>query len=78
MEVVEHSAIGMTIDADGPRDVLAARLNRQQTGGNLAARVRIGAASGITLGLGVSIGGIASPVIGWLADTTSRQVALAP
>jgi MFS family permease len=39
---------------------------------------RVGTASGITLGLTVSIGGTASPVIGWLADTTSLQIALAP
>ncbi|MFJ9901084.1 MFS transporter [Streptomyces sp. NPDC091280] len=39
---------------------------------------RIGTASGITLGLTVSIGGLASPVIGSLADATSLQTALAP
>lgn len=39
---------------------------------------RVGTASGITLGLTVSIGGIASPVIGAVADATSLQVALAP
>ncbi|MEU6610746.1 MFS transporter [Streptomyces shenzhenensis] len=39
---------------------------------------RVGTASGITLGLAVSIGGLASPVIGSLADATSLQTALAP
>ncbi|MFG3254810.1 MFS transporter [Streptomyces sp. NPDC048172] len=39
---------------------------------------RVGTAGGVTLGLTVSIGGIASPLIGALADVTSLQVALAP
>ncbi|MFI6093391.1 MFS transporter [Streptomyces sp. NPDC051218] len=39
---------------------------------------RIGTASGITLGLTVSIGGLVSPFIGSLADATSLQTALAP
>lgn len=39
---------------------------------------RVGTASGITLGLTVSIGGLASPLIGSLADATSLRVALAP
>ncbi|MDT0385981.1 MFS transporter [Streptomyces dubilierae] len=39
---------------------------------------RVGTASGITLGLTVSIGGLASPVIGSLADATSLQTALTP
>ncbi|MFJ8028565.1 MFS transporter [Streptomyces sp. NPDC096311] len=39
---------------------------------------RVGTASGITLGLAVSIGGLISPVIGSLADATSLQTALAP
>jgi MFS transporter, FSR family, fosmidomycin resistance protein len=39
---------------------------------------RVGTASGITLGLTVSIGGLASPVVGWLADKTTLQTALAP
>ncbi|MGA5821159.1 MFS transporter [Kitasatospora sp. NPDC094028] len=39
---------------------------------------RVGTASGITLGLTVSIGGLASPVIGRLADVTSLQTALTP
>lgn len=39
---------------------------------------RVGTASGITLGLTVSVGGLASPLIGSLADTTSLQTALAP
>jgi FSR family fosmidomycin resistance protein-like MFS transporter len=39
---------------------------------------RIGTASGITLGLTVSFGGLASPAIGSLADATSLRTALAP
>jgi MFS transporter, FSR family, fosmidomycin resistance protein len=39
---------------------------------------RVGIAGGVTLGLAVSIGGIASPLIGAVADTTSLQTALAP
>ncbi|MFC5144138.1 MFS transporter [Streptomyces aureoversilis] len=39
---------------------------------------RVGTASGITLGLTVSIGGLVSPVIGSVADATSLQTALAP
>jgi FSR family fosmidomycin resistance protein-like MFS transporter len=39
---------------------------------------RVGTASGVTLGLTVSIGGIASPFIGAVADATSLQIALAP
>ncbi|MEV7229804.1 MFS transporter [Polymorphospora sp. NPDC051019] len=39
---------------------------------------RVGTASGITLGLAVSIGGLASPVIGVLADATSLRTALTP
>ncbi|MFI9616996.1 MFS transporter [Streptomyces sp. NPDC052023] len=39
---------------------------------------RMGTASGITLGLTVSIGGLISPVIGTIADRTSLQTALAP
>ncbi|MCX5265565.1 MFS transporter [Streptomyces sp. NBC_00199] len=39
---------------------------------------RVGTANGITLGLSVSIGGLAGPVIGGLADATSLQTALAP
>ncbi|MFK4543036.1 FSR family fosmidomycin resistance protein-like MFS transporter [Streptomyces tendae] len=39
---------------------------------------RIGTASGITLGLTVSVGGLSSPVIGTIADRTSLQTALAP
>jgi FSR family fosmidomycin resistance protein-like MFS transporter len=39
---------------------------------------RVGTASGITLGLTVSIGGLASPAIGALADATSLRTALAP
>jgi MFS transporter, FSR family, fosmidomycin resistance protein len=39
---------------------------------------RVGTASGVTLGLTVSIGGIASPLIGALADSTSLQAGLAP
>ncbi|XVQ14609.1 MFS transporter [Spirillospora sp. CA-255316] len=39
---------------------------------------RVGIAGGVTLGLTVSIGGIASPFIGAVADATSLQTALAP
>lgn len=38
----------------------------------------MGTASGVTLGLTVSIGGIASPLVGAIADATSLQTALAP
>ncbi len=38
----------------------------------------MGTASGVTLGLTVSIGSIACPLIGTLADATSLQVALIP
>ena len=39
---------------------------------------RIGTASGITLGLTVSIGGLVSPIIGSVAEATSLQTAPAP
>ncbi|MGP4089355.1 MFS transporter, partial [Streptomyces sp. KR55] len=39
---------------------------------------RIGTASGITLGLTVSIGGLVSPLIGSVADATSLRTALTP
>ncbi|MBW3362659.1 MFS transporter [Streptomyces microflavus] len=39
---------------------------------------RVGTASGITLGLTISIGGLFSPLIGRLADATSLQTALMP
>jgi hypothetical protein len=39
---------------------------------------KVGTASGITLGLTVSIGGLASPLLGVLADKTSLQTALVP
>ncbi|WP_199753115.1 MFS transporter [Actinoplanes sp. ATCC 53533] len=39
---------------------------------------RVGTASGITLGLTVSVGGLASPLIGALADATSLRTALMP
>lgn len=39
---------------------------------------RIGTASGVTLGLTVSVGGLISPLLGRLADTTSLQTALTP
>lgn len=39
---------------------------------------RMGTASGVTLGLTVSIGGIASPLLGAVADATSLQTALIP
>ncbi|MEV3988533.1 MFS transporter [Streptomyces sp. NPDC049837] len=38
----------------------------------------VGTAGGVTLGLTVSVGGVASPLIGAVADATSLQVALAP
>lgn len=37
-----------------------------------------GTASGVTLGLAVSIGGLASPLVGALADATSLRTALVP
>ena len=37
---------------------------------------RIGTASGVTLGLAVSVGGLFAPLLGWLADTASLQVSL--
>ncbi|MDT9698880.1 hypothetical protein RMT89_23945 [Streptomyces sp. P17] len=39
---------------------------------------RVGTAGGITLGLTVSVGGLATPVLGALADATSLRTALAP
>jgi FSR family fosmidomycin resistance protein-like MFS transporter len=39
---------------------------------------RVGTASGITLGLTVSIGGLVSPLIGTVADATSLRTALTP
>ncbi|OKI10316.1 MFS transporter [Streptomyces sp. CB02923] len=39
---------------------------------------RMGTASGVTLGLAVSVGGIATPAIGALADTTGLRTALLP
>ncbi|WP_084958897.1 MFS transporter [Thermoactinospora rubra] len=39
---------------------------------------RVGTAGGVTLGLTVSVGGLAGPLIGALADATSLQTALAP
>lgn len=39
---------------------------------------RVGTASGITLGLAVSVGGLVSPAIGSLADATSVRTSLAP
>ncbi|MFE2465170.1 MFS transporter [Streptomyces mirabilis] len=39
---------------------------------------RVGTASGITLGLTVSIGGLVSPLIGAVADATSLRIALTP
>ncbi|MDF3150243.1 MFS transporter, partial [Streptomyces sp. T21Q-yed] len=38
---------------------------------------RVGTASGVTLGLTVSVGGLFAPVVGALADATSLQNALA-
>ncbi|MEV2216036.1 MFS transporter [Streptomyces sp. NPDC050997] len=39
---------------------------------------RVGTASGVTLGLTVSVGGLAAPVLGAVADATSLRVALVP
>ncbi|WP_245919882.1 MFS transporter [Actinomadura mexicana] len=39
---------------------------------------RVGTAGGVTLGLAVSAGGLASPVLGAVADAASLRVALAP
>ncbi len=39
---------------------------------------RVGTAGGVTLGLAVSVGGVATPVIGAVADATSLRTALAP
>jgi FSR family fosmidomycin resistance protein-like MFS transporter len=39
---------------------------------------RVGTAGGVTLGLTVSVGGLAAPVLGALADAASLQFALAP
>lgn len=37
---------------------------------------RIGTASGVTVGLAVSIGGLFSPLFGWLADSTTLRLTL--
>ncbi|MFB6554430.1 MFS transporter [Streptomyces sp. NPDC056405] len=39
---------------------------------------RVGTASGVTLGLTVSVGGLAAPAVGVLADATSLRTALVP
>jgi MFS transporter, FSR family, fosmidomycin resistance protein len=39
---------------------------------------RVGTAAGVTLGLTVSVGGVASPLLGTIADHTSLQTALVP
>ncbi|MEV1082771.1 MFS transporter [Streptomyces sp. NPDC050211] len=39
---------------------------------------RVGTASGVTLGLTVSVGGLAAPVLGAVADATSLRIALLP
>ncbi|MER6732032.1 MFS transporter [Streptomyces puniciscabiei] len=39
---------------------------------------RVGTAGGITLGLSVSVGGLASPLIGGIADATTLRTALTP
>jgi FSR family fosmidomycin resistance protein-like MFS transporter len=40
--------------------------------------LHMGTASGVTLGLTVSVGGVVAPAVGALADATSLQVGLAP
>ncbi|MEU6078696.1 MFS transporter [Micromonospora sp. NPDC047074] len=57
---------------------LAVPFSLQVTLGQDYLPTRVGTASGITLGLTVSIGGLASPLIGSVADATSLQAALAP
>ncbi|MFG3701672.1 MFS transporter [Micromonospora sp. NPDC047620] len=57
---------------------LAIPFSLQVTLGQDYLPTRVGTASGITLGLAVSIGGLASPLIGSVADATSLQAALAP
>lgn len=37
---------------------------------------RVGFASGVTIGLAVSIGGVAAPVLGWIADGYGIEIAL--
>jgi MFS transporter, FSR family, fosmidomycin resistance protein len=37
---------------------------------------RIGTASGVTVGLAVSVGGLFSPLLGWLADNTSLRLTI--
>ncbi|MFD0371254.1 MFS transporter [Streptomyces sp. NPDC127114] len=39
---------------------------------------RVGTASGVTLGLAVSVGGVATPLVGAVADATSLRTALLP
>jgi FSR family fosmidomycin resistance protein-like MFS transporter len=38
---------------------------------------RVGMASGVTLGLAASAGGLAAPLLGWLASATSLTTTLA-
>jgi FSR family fosmidomycin resistance protein-like MFS transporter len=38
---------------------------------------RIGTASGVTVGLAVSVGGLSSPLVGWIADASGLRTALA-
>jgi FSR family fosmidomycin resistance protein-like MFS transporter len=37
---------------------------------------RIGTASGVTVGLAVSVGGLFTPVLGWIADATTLRTTL--
>jgi FSR family fosmidomycin resistance protein-like MFS transporter len=37
---------------------------------------RIGTASGVTVGLAASVGGLFTPVFGWIADATTLQTTL--
>ncbi|MFF4454456.1 MFS transporter [Streptomyces goshikiensis] len=53
-------------------------LSLQVTLGQDYLPTRMGTASGVTLGLTVSVGGVASPLIGAAADATSLRTALLP
>ncbi len=63
---------------DRVRSLLYVPFSLQVTLGQDYLPSRVGTAGGITLGLTVSIGGLASPAVGALADATSLRTALAP